>query len=647
MSRSAHLTKFRYVVIFLMLALVCSSVGFAPAANAAGFFNNGNPSTYGSGPVISGGVPSYVQNVPALMSFLRNTYYSAPGGRYNAPYKNQVAVAYFVRLLLADGNSYTVTEADFNRLESLLQPTNGVSISWNEWATGSSDTYSCQHYVTTRGADPYDVCKYAHSWGNNSIVIRQTINGVTKDIAKVQRICFNPDGNAAGGLQAAPQDFNLTPTITVDPSSTEGSGQVTPVPSVNNSGSASSTNAQWQVTTFKVDPKQPIPGGGADNVIPVTHYGNGATVIQSGTRTFPKNFTAVPVGAQTVGDYPVGTRICYALSVQPRRHDDSRWQHSTPACVTISKKPKVQVLGNDLSVGRVFNGVINGPVKSNIYTSVSQKALSGPGVPTINGSWVEYGILATGTINGMASASAYSGGATAAGTCSIGLLSFTNAIDITGCKQGNTLGGYTTNKILPDVASSFPIVSGLTPSFGVGDIGNQAAKGVFTAADGLVIHGGTINKGRWVVINAPNSTVTIDGNITYDGGIINSVKDIPQLIIIAKNINITSAVTRIDAWLVATSKTAASDGKINTCSDVAEAAPLTINKCQTVLTVNGPVIANKLLLRRTGGSDPGAGSGNPAEIFNLRPDAYIWALVRAGQTGRIQTVYSTELPPRL
>jgi hypothetical protein len=57
-------------------------------------------------------------------------------------------------------------------------------------------------------------------------------------------------------------------------------------------------------------------------------------------------------------------------------------------------------------------------------------------------------------------------------------------------------------------------------------------------------------------------------------------------------------------------------------------------------------MATKLYLQRTAGSGVGVSSGDPAEVFNLRPDAYLWAMVHASASGKIQTVYATELPPR-
>jgi hypothetical protein len=62
--------------------------------------------------------------------------------------------------------------------------------------------------------------------------------------------------------------------------------------------------------------------------------------------------------------------------------------------------------------------------------------------------------------------------------------------------------------------------------------------------------------------------------------------------------------------------------------------------------VNGPVLSDKLILYRTAGSGTGAASGDPAEVFNTRPDTYLWAQLVAAGSGRAETVDTTELPPR-
>jgi len=146
-------------------------------------------------------------------------------------------------------------------------------------------------------------------------------------------------------------------------------------------------------------------------------------------------------------------------------------------------------------------------------------------------------------------------------------------------------------------------------------------------------------------------TVTIEGNITYDPGTA-TVSDgrFAQQVILAKDIVIKAGVTRVDAWLV----TQDENGIVSTCAtdNSGEAGKLTpanarlhAGICNQPLKINGPVIAGKLYLYRThyNSTEP----GEPAEIINLRPDAFLAAYTGTGSTPYVQTQNVIELPPRL
>jgi hypothetical protein len=202
------------------------------------------------------------------------------------------------------------------------------------------------------------------------------------------------------------------------------------------------------------------------------------------------------------------------------------------------------------------------------------------------------------------------------------------------------------------VAANFPVVAGQTPVY---DDAASSPQGLFTShdtgnpvvSDPITISAKNIAKGQWMVINAPNAEVTITGDIKYANGPFQSIGDIPQVVIIAKNIHIASGVRQVDAWLIAQGSTAAGTGILDTCAiSNSYTTRLTVNVCNAPLTVNGPVMAQQLWLRRTGGSGLDDTSGDPAEVFNLRPDAYLWGYARASTSGRVQTVYTQELPPR-
>ena len=187
-----------------------------------------------------------------------------------------------------------------------------------------------------------------------------------------------------------------------------------------------------------------------------------------------------------------------------------------------------------------------------------------------------------------------------------------------------------------------------------------------------------------------DGTLTIDQNLCYAGFGGNncqyetstkqatyadvsteSITKLPQILIFAKNINILSKVNRVDAWLVLDEDNASNN--LNTCSDANEP---TAEQCSETIIFNGPVFAKSLTLKRTGGANHGGGmtsgisadqrvlgtryakhaggyyaisddgSVAPAEIFNLRSDAYYWGVGQAQRSGIAEVVYQRELAPR-
>ncbi len=448
----------------------------------------------------------------------------------------------------------------------------------------------------------------------------------------------NRNGRGIPACVSIPYGYTLTPNTNVDLSGTvEANSTVNVTPTISNAGPTKSQSVQWQVTQIVVQPGAGVPnaGGGTSNVS-VTPCGTyfkslpqaTCSTIASGNSVIDPSGSvlsgsALSTSSVVIGDYPVGTKVCYATSVQPYSSSTTDWRHSAPVCLIIGLKPKVQVIGGDL-------------MANSVNTSATRKSFLGTDYTF--GSWIEYGIFAVGNIYGAASGSAYSGSGLAnANNCIESKLSFADSTASGVCSSTTAIGNYANSNSIPDVGASFP-ASG-APSIGSGDLSVQSKSGVFTTS-GVTLSGGNIQQGRWVVINAPGADVTINGDITYTNGQLHSLGDIPQVVIIANNINITSNVKQIDAWLIAKSS-------LNTCSDVI--GNLSSDLCNNQLIVNGPVAAGKLYLRRTAGSGSGPDhSGDPAEIFNLRPDAYMWASLRAtGGGNRIQTVYTTELPPRL
>jgi hypothetical protein len=263
----------------------------------------------------------------------------------------------------------------------------------------------------------------------------------------------------------------------------------------------------------------------------------------------------------------------------------------------------------------------------------------------IYGSWGEYGIMATGIIKGIGSGSAFAGrGLAHATTCSYTFLTIANATN-SNCKSTPpaNYGGYKTGRTIPDVAASFPVGSASATLSG-NSLDVSVLSGTYKTSGDITLTGGTLQKGKTVIINTYDTVtkkyadITIAGNITYTTDPLTSSDQIPQLVLIAGNINIRDSVTQVDGWLSA-------EGTLNTCSNVNRTS-ITINNCNQLLTINGPVMAKDVQLWRTAGSLDGNDSGAPAEVFNLRPDAYLWGLAQSAQSGRLETVYTHELPPR-
>lgn len=447
-----------------------------------------------------------------------------------------------------------------------------------------------------------------------------------------------------------PKDYSLTPSATVNRDSGESGSPVDISSSVSNTGHTASVNTQWQLSRFVVPSGGSYSGAGNSNKPPAQYYGNGLTKMDSGTGV------AYPVGGPTIvrqvtediPDYPAGSKICYALSVQPRSNTDSNWAHSEPDCVIVGKKPKIQIHGGDLIVGRPFDGLAGPSSPSVVNTNTSVKTIGGNKYTF--GSWIEYGIFAVGTVTGTGSGSAFAGsGLVDATVCGYSTLTFVNATTSTpasSCSDTGSIGGYSTGLDIPNIAANFPITSATT----VYNDSTANPQGVYRANDNndpITINAKNIAKGQWVVVNAPNADVTISGDIKYTNSALQSIYDIPQTVIIAKNIYIAPNVKQVDAWLIAQGSQAANTGILDTCHISSDyTTPLTINLCNNYLQVNGPVMAQQLWLRRTGGSGVGSASGDPSEVFNLRPDAYLWAFAQSSVTGRIQSVYTQELPPR-
>ena len=259
----------------------------------------------------------------------------------------------------------------------------------------------------------------------------------------------------------------------------------------------------------------------------------------------------------------------------------------------------------------------------------------------VYGSWGEYGIITNGKADSASGAGLSSSfnGRSGVTPRDYNKLTFANIP-----KFGNfsSTGSVPDNFTLPSVRGARGNISGNV------DV-NSLASGEYNAGN-VTLTGSKLSVGKSIVIKS-SGVVRISGDLLYTDT--NDVRQLPQLIIYAKNIIIEPSVGEVNAWLI-TQK----DGYVSTCGVVINTGSwlsgVSDASCGKQLKINGPIKTGHLFLRRTYGgkhassakNDPNMHPGTPAEIINLRADAYIWAYNNYRNTGAISTMNVRELPPR-
>lgn len=454
-----------------------------------------------------------------------------------------------------------------------------------------------------------------------------------------------------------PYDYELTPKITV-PSESTGGGidlpkergtRVDPVPVVENPGGTATRDTRWKVSQWTVpatresavkdynattDNTNSDPCAVFNGVYGITQVQSGCSVTHEGTRLFNSTTTLTgQINSLTVpDDAELGSRFCFALSINPYSFNDgqtkdeqdaaaARWRHSPPVCILVVKYPKMQVWSNGIySAGgiRTHRSTINGETF---------------------GSWVEYEALATGQISGFASAAT-------------NRFSSENPDRLTLSNNRTQKGNWgawnstSVSSVVSNLETRYPY--GATPGSGTTfrEVPNRNAAVMRTTASRYTLSSNPYasTPGKTVIIMAGNTDIDITGNIVSRAPTSGNVSEFQQIIIIGRNIRIAPGVERVDAWLI-------SSGDIVTCarsaSGVLNTDPsfVTQANCGRPLKINGPIISHSLKSWRTGGSDVGDLDA-PSEIYNQRPDTYIWAYGQSGGDGKIITTYSKELPAR-
>lgn len=519
------------------------------------------------------------------------------------------------------------------------------------------------NYVVSNNRDNYaNTFTVSTNYDDLAIKLKERIGTRCNELFPPDPCEYNDELPADSPDCVPPQPaFSLVPIVTSDNtviSSDESAGFQYRVR--NDSPTTTTPEIDWSIKRVVVDPNQsadPLLFGNdtyrdamgcAQLLDLVNDKGTCDEDIAVGKRTFAPGetaLTAAEAGAASrlvVEDrWAIGMKVCYVLMIaKPTEQNSPTNRHSRAACVVIGKRPTVQVWGGDLTVGGVMPG---DPEEPNATAAKIQTGLTikGGTINRVFGSWVEYGVFAPGSILGLGSAAGLESGYMATTTDQQGLWS-----RLTFANENEEYGAFSEARIMPNVAEA--LLAHHTPTVVEGEtfIGGAVNSGVYEKPNGnLTIAESGLGKGKVITVHVPNGTVTISGNLSSTDETMNSIADIPRLVIIARNINIASNVTNVDAWLIArNSPTGTGGGVINTCSDGPEA--LTIHDCNQQLRINGAVMARQLILKRTAGAGTGEASDQPGEILNLRADAYLSSLAQRTDSAVPRTSYSVELPPR-
>ncbi len=388
--------------------------------------------------------------------------------------------------------------------------------------------------------------------------------------------------------------------------------------------------------------------------------------LRQGNLTLINNGPTNPLDSNKINftvpaDTPVGAKICFVVSVKPwfdqetTRSNQNAWFHGTPTCIVVAKYPKFQARG-----GSVLS---QGPIIGSVSTFGGHQF----------GSWGEYDLLSNALISGVASNAGYL--AQPFNSAYTQSLTFANTGPLGYFGGGNQLTHFSgsPNSYLSianyfDAMTSNPTSSNLRTRDLTSAVGD-GSKIIKTTSSLVIDQPLNLEIGQQLVVVAEGE-INIQKPIAYTKNSLTKINDLPQLVLISRSgIKIRPDVTQVDAWLVADN--ASRTATVNTCDEI----NLSAKACTNQLVINGPVVANRIKLRRTAFSDtskqlvksangswqlvnlqPGNGAistngithnnNAPAEIINFRPDAYLFGYSFASQRGIYKTNSVRELPPR-
>lgn len=456
--------------------------------------------------------------------------------------------------------------------------------------------------------------------GVPDLMIDFYVNGVF--YYRIRAACANPLGNPSG-LPSSPQDFNLSPSSAVTPTTAETGQTVDFTHYVAHSGSVQ-VNTNISVWDLEYPSGSSGPPAGAQGCAALG--GSKCQIKWSANGDFGPSRQVAAFNQVISPSAPVGSLVCQLLVVERAQADSAgniiaTNRNSAPACVRVSKSPLVYFDKGDVRTGGAFSLVDAACTigTNDIRTSVGNG----------KGSNVQYGAYASGLISGFGSMALPASDAN-----SVRLL-FANTPSLGTYRSGNPC--------LNDFSTVAASTSAVAPG-GPIDI-NSLSDGVYKYTGNITLLEAKDTRKKVTIV--ATGSVTIAGEITYANGSYANVGELPRVIIVANNGNITvnPNIRLLEGIYVAkgSGNAPGNGGVFRTCDNV----PVNKDTCPNQLVVNGSVIANAVSFRRTAGDkNSPVRNQQPAELFIMREDVTLGSYGASLSGAEARTVNETELPPR-
>lgn len=339
----------------------------------------------------------------------------------------------------------------------------------------------------------------------------------------------------------------------------------------------------------------------------------------------------------------VGDKVCLYAGVGSITNDpylmrisdsDQLGSYSGPrgdasSCYEIVKRASIQIHGADSWSGTdSSNGGFLAKNSANTYNQCTK-----------SGSWSQYGLFATGTIDETFGSAGF-------------LKSLCNNTYHLRLKFANNTtphGRFSTTHQLTNARNYYTNTKSCTyPRSSLGSDTISQLANYASNDDGYIIHcfanATTANLSGGQVPNGKNLVLIFGGDLNITSNIIytdnfSDIYSIPNLTIVAKNITITAGVNRLDG--VYRAEEIFDDCNTDQFGYTAN------NTCNNTLTVNGAIIANKTKFQRTSGSEHIINNPGAAEYIKYNPTVYLSNYARQRlQQKDLKTILRREVAPR-